>query len=120
MLGIPYLSKYPDQFYSVSIRAVSRPLLKSKFLGSINEVESHNKSHPSDIALDKFWVAQYGWLWLCNTGSMGMTMNNEYKRFAMVLRGATMTSLLSSGNYLKNRCLLIKYYFRNRHRDAVK
>ena len=28
--GIPYLSKYPDQFTNVSIRPVSRPLVMSK------------------------------------------------------------------------------------------
>ena len=32
-LGIPYLSKYPDQFYNVSIRPVAHPLLMSKFFG---------------------------------------------------------------------------------------
>ena len=30
--GIPYLSKYPDQFTNVSIRPVSRPLVMSKNL----------------------------------------------------------------------------------------
>ena len=28
--GIPYLSKYPDQFTNVSIRPVARPLVMSK------------------------------------------------------------------------------------------
>ena len=32
-LGIPYLSKYPDQFYNVSICPVAHPLLMSKFFG---------------------------------------------------------------------------------------
>ena len=30
--GIPYLSKYPDQFTNVSIRPVARPLVVSKNL----------------------------------------------------------------------------------------
>ena len=34
--GIPYLSKYPDQFYNVSICFVSCPLVMSKFFGSVN------------------------------------------------------------------------------------
>ena len=41
--GIPYLSKYPDQFTNVSIRPVARPLVMSK-KSAVNEVESHNKS----------------------------------------------------------------------------
>ena len=50
-LGIPYLSKYPDQFSNVSIFPIYRPRLMSKFFGSVNEMDSHNKSHQSDIAL---------------------------------------------------------------------
>ena len=42
MLGIPYLSKYPDQFSNFSICPVARPLLVSQFFGSVNEVESPN------------------------------------------------------------------------------
>ena len=60
MLGIIYLLKYTDQFSNVSIRPVSRPLLVSKFFGSVNEVGSHNKSHQLYLALEKFWVTQCG------------------------------------------------------------
>ena len=80
-LGIPHLLKYPDQFSNVSIRPVSHPLLVSKFFGSVNEVDSHNKSRQSDISLEKFWVTQCGWLRLCTTGDMGMTINNCWKLF---------------------------------------
>ena len=41
--GIPYLSKYPDQFTNVSIRPVARPLVTSKTFSAVNEIESHNK-----------------------------------------------------------------------------
>ena len=37
----------------------------SKFYGSVNEVDSHNKLRQSDIALKKFWVTQCGWIRLC-------------------------------------------------------
>ena len=40
--GIPYLSKYPDQFINVVICPVSRPLVVSKTSG-VNEVDSHKK-----------------------------------------------------------------------------
>ena len=80
-LGIPYLLKYPDQFYYVSIIHVARPLFMSKFFGSVNEVDSHKKSRQSDIALEKFWVTQCGWLRLCTTVSMGVTITNCWKLF---------------------------------------
>ena len=47
----------------------------SKFVGSFNEVDSHNKSWQSDLALEKFYMMQYGWIRLCTTVSMGMTIN---------------------------------------------
>ena len=42
MLGIPYLSKYPDQFSNISIRPVAHPFFMSKYFGLVNEVDSHN------------------------------------------------------------------------------
>ena len=79
--GITYLSKYPDQFTNVSIRPVARPLVMSKTFSAVNEVESHNKSRQSDLALKKWWVTQCGWLRLCKTFSMGMTITNCWKLF---------------------------------------
>ena len=40
--GIPYLSKYPDQFTNVAICLVARPFVMSK-KSAVNEVDSHNK-----------------------------------------------------------------------------
>ena len=48
--GIPYLSKYPDQFTNVDIRPVACPLVMSK-KSAVNEVDFHNKSRQSDLAL---------------------------------------------------------------------
>ena len=73
--GIPYLSKYPDQFNNVSIPPVPRPLAMSK-KSAVNEVDSHNKSRQSDLALEKWWVTQCGWLRLCTKVAMGMTITN--------------------------------------------
>ena len=80
-MGISYLSKYPEQFSNVSILPVDRPLFESNFFGSVNEVGSHNKSIQSDLALEKFWVAQGGWVQLCTTVAMGMTITNCWKLF---------------------------------------
>ena len=52
-----------------------------KFFGSVNEEDSQNKSLQSDIALEKFWVAQCSWLRLYTNVSMGMTITNCWKLF---------------------------------------
>ena len=44
------------KFSNVSICPVSNPFLMSRFFGSVSEVDPHNKSHQSDLALEKFWV----------------------------------------------------------------
>ena len=64
--GIPYLSKYYDQFTNVAIRPVARPHVMSK-KSAVNEVDYYNKSRQSVLALEKWWVTQCGWLWLCTT-----------------------------------------------------
>ena len=52
-----------------------------KFFGAVNEVESHNNSRQSDLALENFWVTQCGWLRLCTTVSMGMTITYCWELF---------------------------------------
>ena len=47
----------------------------------INEVDSHNKSRQSDLALENFYVTQCGWLRLCTTVDMRMSINNCWKLF---------------------------------------
>ena len=34
-----------------------------------------------DLALEKFWFMQYGWIRLCTTVAMGMTITNCWKLF---------------------------------------
>ena len=80
-VGLPYLSKYPEQFTNVAIKSVSLPLVMSKFFGAVNEVDSHNKSRHYDLEMEKLWVTQCVWLPLCTTFSMGMTITNFWKLF---------------------------------------
>ena len=42
----------------------------------MNEVDSHNKSRQSYLALEKWWVTQCGWLRVCTIVAMGMTITN--------------------------------------------
>ena len=58
----------------------------SNFFCLVNEVVSHNKSRQSDLALENFWVTQYGWLKFCTIGDMGMTINYFWKLFRHVLK----------------------------------
>ena len=52
-----------------------------KLFGSVNEVDSHNKSRQSDLVLDKFWVTQCGWLRSCTTVYIEITITNGCKLF---------------------------------------
>ena len=73
---IKYSSNYPDRFSNFSICPLSCTLGVSKLFGSFNLVESHNKSKQSDLVLEKYWVTQCGWLRLCTTFAMGITIKN--------------------------------------------
>ena len=48
---------------------------------AVNEVDSHNKSRQSHLALEKWWVTQCCWMQLCTTVSMVMTITNCWKLF---------------------------------------
>ena len=80
-VGIPYLFKYPDPFYNVSVCPFDRPIFMSKFFVSVNKVDSHNKSRQSGLLLDNFWVTHCGWLRSCTAVAMGMTITNFCKIF---------------------------------------
>ena len=56
-------------------------MTESFLLWYINEVDSHKKSRQSDLALEKLWVAQCGWIQLCTTVAMGMAINIFWKIF---------------------------------------
>ena len=79
--GLPYLSKYPDQFTNVAIQSDACLLVMSKFFGAVNEVDSHNKSRYYDLEMEKLWVTQCVWLRLCTTVALGMTITNFWKLF---------------------------------------
>ena len=45
-------------------------------------VDSHNKSRWSDLALEKLWVTQRGWIRLYATVTTEMNINNCWKLFS--------------------------------------
>ena len=79
--GLTCFYNYPEQFYNVSIHPVFHTFVMYKFFGSLNEVESHNKSRQSYLGMLKFWVNQCGWLRPCATVSTGMNITNFWKLF---------------------------------------
>ena len=68
----------------------------------MNEVDSHNKSRQSDLALEKWWVNQCGWLRLCTTISMGMTITNCWKLFRCGVKREHYENRLVSENSRKD------------------
>ena len=108
--GIPYLSKYPDQFTNVAIRPVARTLVMSKNKSAVNEVDSHNKSRRSYLSLEKRWFTQCGWLRLCTTVAMEMTINNFWKLFCYGVKRDHYDRLIGIGEFSE---LLAQYCFNN-------
>ena len=62
----------------------------SKLFVSVNKVGYQNKSRQSSLELEKYWVTQCGWIWLCTTVAMGMIFTNLWKLFFMGLKDITM------------------------------
>ena len=54
----------------------------SNFFGFINEVDYQNKSRQYNLALEKFWVVQCGWIILFLTFYMLMNITNRWKLFS--------------------------------------
>ena len=79
--GPTYLSKYTNQFSNVSICSFDLLLVMYNFFGSVNGFDSPKKSRQSDLALEKFWVTQYGWLQLYTSVDMVMNITNLWKTF---------------------------------------
>ena len=78
----------------------------SELFGSVNEVYSHNNTLQLDLALEKFWVALCGWLWLCTNVYMGIKITNCWKMFGYGVKMTTTKCLSASGNSW-NELLLI-------------
>ena len=82
MADVSYLSKYPYQLANVVILPFPHPLFIYKLFVYINKVESHTKYIHSELALEKYWVDKCGWMWLCTTLAMVMTIKISWKLFS--------------------------------------
>ena len=76
----------------------------------MNEIESHNNSRQSDLALKKWWVTQCSWLRLCTTVAMGMTINNCWKLFRYGVNREHYEKLIGISEFLEQ---LAQDFFNN-------
>ena len=52
-----------------------------KLFGYVNNLDSHNKSRHTYLALEKLWVTQCVWSQLCPAVALGITMTTCWKIF---------------------------------------
>ena len=71
-LGDPYLYRFPDIYSNVSVCPVTCPHLLGRYFNACNAIENHNIMRQSDIALEKYWVTQSGYLRIATTVALGM------------------------------------------------
>ena len=69
--GVPYLSRYPDDYSNVSILPVLRPHLLGGYFSANNTIDNHDRMRQSGIALEKYWVTQSGNFILANYSGIG-------------------------------------------------
>ena len=82
----------------------------SNFFGYVNEVGSHSKSRQSDLALEKSWVALFGWLRLCTTGTVGMNITDFWRLFLYGIKRDHYEKLIGIREFLE---WLALYCFNN-------
>ena len=70
--GDPYLSRFPDIYYDLSVRPIVRPHFLGRYFNACNAIENHNRMRQSDLALEKYWVTQSGYFRLATTVALGM------------------------------------------------
>ena len=75
--GDSYLSRFPDIYSNFSVRPVVCPRLIGSYFNSCNTIYNHNSMQQYDIALDKYWLTQSGyldlqlqwhWVWVLQMG----------------------------------------------------
>ena len=65
--GKPYEARFLDKFGNVCVRHVDRPEIISNFFTYSNCVDVHNQVRQFDLALEKKWVTQNGYIRLFTT-----------------------------------------------------
>ena len=70
--GVPYLSRYPNNYSNASILPVLHPCVIGRHFSGCNSIDNHIRMQKSDLALDKYWVTQSGYFRLVTTVTLGM------------------------------------------------
>ena len=71
--GVPYLSRYPDNNYNVSINLFLCPHIIGRYLSECNEID---KMRQYDLALEKYLATQSGFFRLATTVELGMLITD--------------------------------------------
>ena len=101
--GIPIYTSILTNLLMFPFVLLIVPLLYLK-KSAVNEVDSYNKSRQSDLALDKWWVNQCDWLWLCMTVYMGMTIHNFWKLFPYGVKRDQYDKLIGIREFSEKTC----------------
>ena len=78
MRGTPYEMKFADEDGNIHVREVDRPDVISKFFKDSNNVDKHNQSRQSDLALEKKWITDDCWFRL-GTTYLGIGVTDTWK-----------------------------------------
>ena len=55
-IGVTYLSRYPENYSSVSIHPVFCHRVIGRHFSDCKAIDNHNRMRQSDAALDKYWA----------------------------------------------------------------
>ena len=70
--GVTYLSRYPDNYYNVSIHPVLLTHVIGRYFIACNTIENQNRMLQSGLALDIYQLTQTGYFRLATTVTLCM------------------------------------------------
>ena len=70
--GAPYLSRYPENDYNVSIRFIICHHVFDSYFSACNALDNIIRMRHHHMELDKYWVPQSGYFRLDTTVALGM------------------------------------------------
>ena len=70
--GDPYLSRYPDNYYNVSILSVVCTNLLGSYFHTCSSMENHDRMGQYELVVEKYWVTQSVYFRLATTVALGV------------------------------------------------
>ena len=97
--GDPYLYRFPEMYYNVSVRPIVCPHLLGRYYNARNAIYNHNRMHQYDIALDKYWVTQSGFFTLATTVALVMRITDGKLLYCHGIAEVNMDKKISTLEY---------------------